>query len=172
MTGAHALKVEEARYIRLRDELLSRYPELVEDEETLRDTLEGLSDIREMILAVWRAAEERKLMAEALKARIEQMQARRKRLEAGAEKMRDICLDVMQRADLPRITADDVTLSVGKGRPKVIVTDQGALPVDYLRVKTITEPDKEKLADALKAGAQIPGAMLSNAAPVLTARKT
>ena len=43
----------------------------------------------------------------------------------------------------------------------VEITDEKALPAEYLRVKTITEPDKIAIGKALKMGA-VPGAKLGD----------
>lgn len=167
---AHALKVEESKYLRLKDELLSRYPELVEDEQALMDTLEGESDLSEMIAAVMRTRAERLALADALKARMAEMKQRHDRLTDGAEKLREVCAEVMGRAGVKKITVDDMTLSLQAGRAKVIITDPEALPDDMTRTKITVEPDKTKIGAALAEGLAVPGAVMSNAAPVLTCR--
>ena len=52
-------------------QLAERFPDA--DDETLRDTLEGLTDLREMIVAVARSQQEDRVLAQALRARIDEM---------------------------------------------------------------------------------------------------
>src|SRR6476661_1958429 len=48
------LKVEASKYLQLKRGLIADYPEA--DEDTLLDTLEGITDLHEMIAAVIRSA--------------------------------------------------------------------------------------------------------------------
>ena len=48
------LKVEASKYLQLKRNLIAQYPEA--DEDTLLDTLEGITDLHEMIAAVIRSA--------------------------------------------------------------------------------------------------------------------
>jgi predicted RNA-binding protein len=64
-----------AEHAYLREHLLAAYREAI-DEETLRDTLEGISDLPEALAAVVRSYLDDLMMAAALGMRIEDMQAR------------------------------------------------------------------------------------------------
>jgi hypothetical protein len=48
------LEVERIKYIQLKERIVSSWPEV--DEETLHDTLEGITDLHEMIAVVIRSA--------------------------------------------------------------------------------------------------------------------
>lgn len=166
----HFLKHEETAYLRLKDQLLARFPELAEDEQALVDTLDGETSLHEQICAVMRARADRLAMAEALKARMADMKARHDRLLHGAEQLREVCSDVMQRAGIKKVQADDMTLSLQAGRARVVITDPEAIPDELTRTKVTVEPDKTKIADALAEGLAVPGAVLSNGGAVLTVR--
>jgi hypothetical protein len=58
-----------------------------------------------------------------------------------------------------------MTVSIGRGSPKVIITDEAALPPDC--VETVVKPSKKAIAAALKEGRDVPGACLSNLMPHL-----
>jgi hypothetical protein len=59
----------------------------------------------------------------------------------------------------------DMTVTVGNGTPKVIVTDEGAIPDDLCKVTRL--PVKTLIKEALCEGREIPGAMLGNVEPRL-----
>lgn len=54
------------------------------------------------------------------------------------------------------------------GKPGVVITDEAALPAEFVRVERT--PDKTAIANALRAAQDVPGAELGNAAPQLTIR--
>jgi hypothetical protein len=66
----------------------------------------------------------------------------------------------MQRNGLQKVRGQIYALSV-RATDIVSITNQDALPEQYIRVKTTVEPDKTALKAALKEGQEIPGAALS-----------
>lgn len=138
------------------------------DQEALLDTLDGESDLVELIAATYRQALADDAMVEGIKALQDKLAARRKRIEHRSEKLKAAVAHAMEASERAKITAPDFTLSLGRGPDKLIVTDDGLIPPDFWRIKR--EPDKAALKEALKGGATIPGAVLSNGGTVLRAR--
>src|SRR5690349_18549947 len=99
--GAHSslsLEAESYRYCQLRQQLLAEIPDL--DAETLADTLEGITDLNEMLAEVIRSALEDEALAEGLSTRLKDMKARLERLSDRAERKRQLALSVMREAEI------------------------------------------------------------------------
>jgi hypothetical protein len=139
------------------------------DEQTLADTVEGLTDLHEIIAAIVRAALADEALATGLKGRIAEMQNRLDRLQDCAAKRRQIAKDVMVELDLKKITAPDFTVSIRPGMPALLVLDEAAVPSIYWEPR---EPrlNRQELLSDLKGGADINGVSLSNPEPVLSVR--
>jgi hypothetical protein len=154
-------------YRTLRDRIRAQDPQI--DEQTLADTVEGLTDLHEILQAVIRAALADEALARGLKCRISDMQCRLDRLEDRASKRRQIAKDVMVELDLKKITAPDFSASLRPGMPALMVLNEDAVPSIYWQPG---EPrlKRQVLASDLKEGAEIAGATLSNPEPVLSVR--
>jgi hypothetical protein len=156
-----------AAYRAVRDRLRAEDPDL--DEETLADTLEGLTDLHEIIAAIMRSALVDEALASGLKQRIEDMQRRLERFSDRASKRRQIARDVMLDAGIKKITAPDLTVSIRPGSPSLTVVDEKAIPEAYWETREPRLNRQALLAD-LKAGEAIAGVLLSNPEPVISVR--
>lgn len=136
---------------------------------TLSDTVEGLTDLHEIVQAIIRSALADEALAKGLKCRISDMQARLDRLEDRASKRRQIAKDVMVELDLKKITAPDFTASIREGTPSLMVINEDAVPSIYWQP---SEPrlNRQGLTYELKQGAEVPGVTLSDPEPVLSVR--
>jgi Gp157 protein len=154
-------------YRSIRDRIRAEDPHI--DEHTLADTVEGLTDLHEIIAAIVRAALADEALATGLKGRIAEMQDRLERLQDCAAKRRQIAKEVMVELDLKKITAPDFTISVRPGIPALLVLDEGAVPSIYWEPR---EPrlNRQGLLNDLKGGAEVEGVALSNPEPVLSVR--
>jgi hypothetical protein len=154
-------------YRTIRDRLRAQDPQI--DEQTLADTVEGLADLHEILMAVIRAALADQALATGLEGRIGEMLARRDRLQDRAAKRRQIAKDVMIELDLKKLSAPDFTASIRPGIPALMVIDEAAVPSISWEPR---EPrlNRQGLANDLKQGAEIAGVALSNPEPVLSVR--
>jgi len=139
------------------------------DEVTLADTLEGLTDMQEVLAAIVRSALFDEALAEGIKGHIQLLQGRLQRLtERGAERRR-IARDAMVEVDIKKITAPDFTVSIRSGSPGLLVVDERAIPEPYWEPREPRLNRAGLLAD-LKQGVAVAGAHLSNSEPVLSVR--
>jgi Siphovirus Gp157 len=97
-------------YRAIRDRIRAEDPQI--DEQALADTVEGLTDLHEILGVIIRAALADQALATGLEVRIGEMQARRDRLQERAAKRRQIAKDVMVELDLKKLLAPDFTASI------------------------------------------------------------
>jgi Siphovirus Gp157 len=155
------------RYRAIRDRIRAEDPQI--DEKTLADTVEGLTDLHEIVAAIIRSALSDETLATGLKCRIADMQGRLDRLENRASKRRQIVKDIMVELDLKKITAPDFTVSIRPGMPTLLVLDEAAVPSIYWQ-PSAPRLNRQGLLSELKDGAEIKGVTLSNPEPVLSVR--
>ena len=151
----------------IRDRIRAEDPGI--DEQTLADTVEGLTDLPEIVTAIIRSALADEALAVGLKSRIADMQERLDRLQDRASKRRQIAKEVMFELDLKKITAPDFSVSIRPGLPSLMVIDEAAVPSIYWQ-PSAPRLKRQELLTELKDGAQIEGVALSNPEPVLSVR--
>src|SRR4029077_12069745 len=151
------LKVESLTYQELKSRLEAHFPAV--DEETLLDTLEGITDLHEMIATVIRSALVDEALHSGLRFRLDDMKERMSRLDRASKK-RELALHAMSEAGLVKLEQPDFTASTRAGSPALIVVCEHTIPQAYW----LPQPpklDRQGLLGELKRGAAIPGAELS-----------
>ena len=154
-----ALHRELTHHKYLRERLEAEFPDA--DEETLRDTLEGMTNLADMLAEVLRSQLGDQDFVAALKARIGEMQSRCSRIDERARKKRELVTSVMERADLKKLTEPDLTVSLRPTRPPLAVVDEEVVPEEFWKSQP-PKLDRQGLISALAAGRDIPGAILGN----------
>jgi hypothetical protein len=147
-------------YTYLRQKLLEAFPDA--DEDTIRDTLEGISTHHELIAEIIRSALVDEALQSGLRLRLQEMKERLSRLEARSAKKRELAIGAMQEAGLRKLEQPDFTASARGGSPSLLVTAYWVPQPPKL--------DRQTLLGSLKRGEQISGAQLSNSQPVLSVR--
>ena len=161
------LKGELIRYQATKERLLANWPEI--DCETLDDTLEGITDLHEMIAAVIRSALVDEALHAGLRFRVDDMRERLSRLELRASKKRQLALEAMTEVGLTKLEQPDFTASARAGSPALVVIAEDRIPEAYW----LPQPpklDRQAILGELKRGIDIPGAQMSNPKPVLSVR--
>jgi len=125
------------------------------------------TDILERLRRILRAARHTEAQSEALAGIVKDNRERKARLDNKAERLRGVVLQAMSELGLKKLDGPDLTATVGSGKPKVVITDEAALPDDACVFKR--EPSKTAIAAALAEG-PVSGAEWSNSVPVLTVR--
>jgi Siphovirus Gp157 len=154
-------------YTYLRQRLIAAFPDA--DEDTIRDTLEGITSLHELIAETIRSALIDEALQGGLRSRLQDMKDRLARLEARAVKKREIALEAMSEADLRKIEQPDFTASVRAGSHALVVVAEREIPEPYW----LPQPpklDRQAVLGALKQGQDVTGAQLSNPKQVLSVR--
>jgi len=126
-----------AVYNELRERLKAEYA-LEDGEDALIDTLDGISDLKEMVAAAARQARYEKAMADGCKSIIANIQERKKRREEKAYRLRAAIAHAMQEAGEKKIDAPDMTISVRNGTEKLIIDGDPARGPDCFVIETVT----------------------------------
>jgi predicted nuclease with TOPRIM domain len=148
--------------------LLAEYPQLNEDEELLKDTLEGNTRFNEVMEKFLSAMRENETLAEAVSQRIGKLRERQTRLTHRAQFFRSLMHRLMDWAGIKSLALPEAKISVVNSPEKVIITDESAIPDDFMRVTK--EPNKAAIKTAMKSGSIIPGATLSNGGTTISVR--
>lgn len=167
MPNLLSIRSEMSKYQLFRQRLLNDFP--TADEETLLDTLEGITDLHEMIAAVIRSALVDEAQHAGLRIRLDEMKQRLSRFEERAAKKRLLALEAMSEVGLAKLEQPDFTASSRAGSPALVVIAEDTIPATYW----LPQPpklDRQAILGDLKRGAEVAGAQLSNPKPVLVVR--
>src|SRR5258706_14538893 len=103
------LRTEVTHYLILADQLKAQYGDI--DDETLLDTLEGITDLHRLIQEIVRSSLEDETLVAALKGRLDGSQVRLQRFKLRAGKKRGILRWAMGSAGIDRLQAEDFSVS-------------------------------------------------------------
>src|SRR3990170_7970672 len=144
-----ALRHDVHLYTYLREKLLEAFPEA--DDDTIRDTLEGITTLHELIAEIIRSALVDEALQSGLRLRLQDMKERLSRLEARAVKKRELALEAMSEAGLRKIEQPDFTASTRAGPPSLVVVAEDQVPESYW-VPQAPKLDRQTLLADLKKG--------------------
>lgn len=139
-----------------------------DDDEINHDIIEGETNLLEAVEIALAEIDECELLIAGCKDRITTYQSRKGRLEARKDRVRALIEQAMLRVGLPSLKLAGATLSVKRTSPKIIITDESAIPAEFWK----SEPklDRSALAEAAKDRA-IPGVEMSNGGAALQVRR-
>lgn len=90
---------------------------------------------------------------------IERLKAKQESAQKGVDRMKAALTGYMQATGKDKAKAGTYNLSFRKSEA-VVIRDELALPVEYVKAKTTTVPDKTAIKKAIKNGMEVPGAEL------------
>ena len=91
-------------------------------------TLEGLTSLTDSLAELLRSSLEDRTFASALQGRMSDMQERCGRFEDRARKKRELICNVMEEAELEKLTEPDLTVSLRPSRAPLAVVDEDLVP--------------------------------------------
>lgn len=137
------------------------------DPQTLTDTLEGeIWPLELKAQNVGFVIRNLQAVAANIKEAEEQMKARRQAIEKRAANLVEFLKTGMEIARVTKLETPHFALTVKKNPPAVEVWDEKQIPVEFMRVPPPPPPpeavpDKAAIKEALKAGKDVPGALLA-----------
>jgi hypothetical protein len=151
-------------------EIAAEYRQMVEalmatgdDAQTIADTIEGESyPLETKAQNVAYAIKTLQANAKAIMEAEDAMYARRKAMENRAASIREYLLECMTLAGVQKIDCPHFSIRVATNNASVIIDDDRQIPAEFMRTPTAPppQPDKTAIGEALKNGANIPGARL------------
>lgn len=128
------------------------------DQETFLDTLDGETDVMDVIGWLIEQRGEAQTFAAACKQHAAEYTERQKRLEVKAKKMASTIGDILDATEQTKIAHPLATISRTKGRQRVVISNEVIVP-RRLCVTTV-KPDSAAIKKQLEAGNEVPGAEL------------
>lgn len=143
--------------------------ELGEDERLYLDTLEGETDLFEIVRAMLEEIEEDEGVQAELAEQMANRQSRKQRAAHRNDVRRSALIALLGCAKLGKLVLPEATLSVRDVPPKAIVSDEAALPNELCKFKR--SPDIAAIKAEMEAGRAAPGVTLDNGGRTLTIRR-
>jgi len=135
------------------------------DEQTITDTLEGLSgDIEWKAIHIAKIIRNIEAETSAIRSAVDDMVKRANAEEAKAKRLRDYLKDCLQQAEIRKVSCPFFVVSL-KATPAAVVIDDEKLIRGDLMVwppAPPPKPDKRAIAEVIKAGEEVAGARLEN----------
>lgn len=138
----------------------AKLAELDLDPQTVADTLESLSgDLEVKAQNVGLMVRCFEADAAACKQWAKDAAERAKAIEARAERLRDYLASNLEACGIEKVDGPGIAISFRKSSA-VVIDGEDLIPAEFMRTKPAPppEPDKKAIADAIKAGREVPGA--------------
>lgn len=160
--------IEVAQIEREIENLIASYPELAEDETLRADMIAGSTQAEEVLSKIVDRMQEAEAMASAIAKRVNDLSARQNAFDRRGDAMRALAFRIMNAANVRKMPLPEATLSIRAVAPSLAIEDESKIPAEF--TKTETKIDRAKIKEALKAGAVVPGACLTNGSETISIR--
>jgi hypothetical protein len=140
-----------------------------DDDEVVRDSIEGETDLHEAIEAAVKRLGDDLAAIEGLEAYMKKLDGRKARLKERVDATREAIANAMELARLPKMETPFATVTQKKIAPKVIITEEADIPSDFFKPQP-PKLDKRAVMAALKEKQPVPGAQISNGGTTISVR--
>jgi hypothetical protein len=148
------------------DALLREFPELADDEVARFDTLDGSTDVRDVLIRLARALDDTKALQQGVQARLAELEGREARFDARGEFIRELIFKLMAGANFKKVELPEATLSL-RNNPRRLVGDADPATLPDNLVKVTRAVNRKAIREAIESGHAVEGFALSNAPPSL-----
>lgn len=150
--------------------LMANFNDLINDDLEMKvNIIEGETDLFETIDLVVHEIHSELALVGALDEQIKKMKSRLDRKKQKVERLKTSVATAMEMCELKTLETSITTITRKKVAPKLVVTDEAAIPSEYYKQADPTL-DKRGLTSALKDSQEIPGARLSNGSETIQFR--
>jgi Arc/MetJ-type ribon-helix-helix transcriptional regulator len=142
-----------------------------DDEDLLRDTIEGETDLDGFAAHCVDQILSDEAFSEAIDNMIDDLRARQKRFENRKDRIRTLLAMTLDAAGAKKVQLPQATISMSQRQPSLVITDEAEIPAEWWK-RGDPKLDKRGLAAFLKANStnKVSGATLDNGAVTLTIR--
>ena len=148
------------------EQIRADYPD---DEDLLHDMVEGETDLFRIMDWIANKIGEDDAAINAIKRYQDELGQRAGRLAKRIDSNRARLAGTLDVLGMKKLELPTATLSMRNNKPSMVIDDQGMIPDTYF--ESVPKLDRAFLRKDLEAGAEIPGAHMSNAEPSLTIRR-
>lgn len=144
------------------------------DEDIVASAIEGETNLVEAVAAALELMDDAEAHVIGLKAKEAAFADRRAMFEHRIERLRASIERALMTVELAKpLVLDTATISLSKRARALVVTSEAEIPSAFFKQPPPPAPklDKKALVEALKAGAEVPGAELDNGGFSLTVRR-
>jgi hypothetical protein len=149
--------------------ILELCPDLDLDEQLKLSTLEGETELNEIVSALLAESEDDEGMIEQIKIQIADRRDRIARFERRIETRKNAIVSLMDTARITKLPLPEATVSVRTLGPRPKVSIEEAVPDAFC--KFVRKPDMEAIKAAMERGEQIPGVVMTNGGASLSVRR-
>lgn len=149
--------------------LLSCKEALGDDDQAIADTIEGETNLVDVIGAAVARLNEITAHINGLEAYMLFIRMRNDRFEAQTERIRQAIANAMDAGGLKKVELPHATISLRAAAEKLGAVNEADIPARFF-VDQAPTLDRRALLAALKAGTLVPGASLANGTPSLSVR--
>lgn len=149
--------------------ILELCPDLELDEQLKLSTLEGETELVELVSILLAQNEDDEGVIAAVKEQIGVRKERIGRFERRVETRRNAILALMDCAMLTKLPLPEATVSVRNLGPRMKIVDEDQIP-EAFKIPVMV-PDRDAIEEAVTHGATIPGVIMTNGGASLTIRR-
>lgn len=125
----------------------------------IRDTMEGIAgEFQEKGKALAMVTLNMDGDLEAIQSQIDRLTERKRILTNRKESLKEYLRANMEASGITKITHPLFTITLGKGKPIVVIDEESKIPDEFMNVKVTSSPAKAEIAKAIKEGLEVPGA--------------
>lgn len=133
------------------------------DEQTIKDTLEGLEgSIRDKAIQVAAYILNMEAQCDSLENTIKQLMERHERKSYKASKLKHYLMMQLEKCNLHQIEDDRFDIKIKKNPPKVEIYNDEIVPSNFITETVCIGINKKAINEALRNGIEVPGAKLTN----------